>query len=122
MDSDVGSSICANVVLVGAKLTALSRDTLELLLRRSVCVSNLHLLALALLTQVGAVVLADDILALVSGIEPACLVSEAECGRASFAFIPGKSNSATVAHAVTKDFARGNGISAENRVQLLMGR
>jgi hypothetical protein len=40
--TDKGSAIGAYVVLIGAELSTLASDTLELLLGRSVCVTNLH--------------------------------------------------------------------------------
>lgn len=37
-----GGTVGANIVLVGAELTSLSSDTLELLLTGSVCIADLH--------------------------------------------------------------------------------
>ena len=72
MNADIRSSVSANVVLVGAELAALSRDALQLLLRRSVGVANLH--QHALISNRGAVKLLDHILALITGLEAALKV------------------------------------------------
>ncbi len=70
MNAHVSSAVGANVILVRPELAALSSDTLELLLSGSVGIANLDLLALALLSQVDAMVFTDDIFALVARVEP----------------------------------------------------
>ena len=42
VDADKCSAVSANVVFIGAELATLSRDALQLLLGRSVGISNLH--------------------------------------------------------------------------------
>lgn len=69
MDADISGTISTDIVLVGAELTTLGSDTLQLLLRWGVGISNLH--AHLLLANSHAVVLADDFLALVTRLEAA---------------------------------------------------
>jgi hypothetical protein len=69
VNADVSGAIGADVVLVGTELTALSSDALQLLLGRRVGIADLQLLGLAFFAETNAVVLPDDILALIASLE-----------------------------------------------------
>lgn len=56
-----GSTIGADVILVGAELAALGSHTLELFLSRSIGVTNVH--QHALVSDANAIELADDFIA-----------------------------------------------------------
>lgn len=65
--ADSHSSVCADVVLIGAVLPALGGDALQLLLRRRVGIANLH--QEALISNGLAMVASDDLLADVTRFE-----------------------------------------------------
>lgn len=69
LDPNQRGAVCTNVVLVGAELAAFRGDTLELLLTRSISVSNVH--HHALVADGNAVELLDDRVADVSRLETA---------------------------------------------------
>lgn len=58
---DSMSAVCANVVLIRPVLTTLRSDPLQLLLRRSVCVADLH--DVVFLSDMDPIVDLDDSLA-----------------------------------------------------------
>lgn len=67
MDSNIRSAVGANVVLIGAELAALSRDALQLLLRRSIGIADIHLHAFY--ANTSAVILLDHVLTFFASLE-----------------------------------------------------
>lgn len=70
-----GSTVCTNVVLVGAELAALSGDALELLLGWRIGIANVD--EEALLPNADAVEFVDDFVADIAGLEAASLSVQA---------------------------------------------
>lgn len=62
-----GSTVSTNVVLIGAELSPLSGDSLELLLRRSISIANVH--EKSFFTNPNAVKLSNDFVAHVTGLK-----------------------------------------------------
>jgi hypothetical protein len=112
------SAIGADVVLVGAELATLSRDTLELLLSRRVGIADVHGKSLG--TETSTVELANDLVA-----DLACLetVLRVRCWCSNIvksqSDLPGKPNPTTVSHTVTENLAGENGISHEDMTEIL---
>lgn len=67
IDANSHSAVGADVVLVGTVLTALGSDALQLLLRRSIGITNLH--QVALIANGLAVVALDDLLTHITRLE-----------------------------------------------------
>lgn len=118
VNPNIRSAVCTNVVLIGAELAALSRDSFQLLLRRCVGVADLH--QHALLTNRSTMVLFDDVLALLASFEAGQQSATTVCHiSVSAGNLPSKANSAAVAHAVTENLARNNMIAGENGIEFL---
>jgi hypothetical protein len=71
LQTDQRSTIGANIILVGAELSALCSDSLKLLLSLGVGIANVH--DEALLANSSTVVLADNIFALITRLEAAII-------------------------------------------------
>ena len=98
MDADKCSAVSADIVLIGAELAALSCDALQLLLSRSVGISNLH--DETFVTQsLHTVIFAND------------FVTDVTSLKAS------ETDTAAVAHRVSENLARENGIAQEYSAQ-----
>lgn len=69
IQADERGSVCANVVLIRSKLAALSRDSLQLFLRWSIGITDVH--QQAVFTDANTVELANDLIADVSAFKSA---------------------------------------------------
>ena len=67
VNPDVGRAISTNIILIGAELSPLGRDALQLLLGGSVRVPNLH--QHSFFANGSTVVLPDDVFALIASLE-----------------------------------------------------
>lgn len=67
VQSHKGSPISTNVILIGAELSALSSNSLELLLRRCIGVANIH--KEAFFANSDSIELSNDFVTNVSGFE-----------------------------------------------------
>jgi hypothetical protein len=77
VDSNIGSAVGANVVLIGAELPTFGGDALQLLLGRRVGVPDLH--QHSLFANGSTMVLLDDVLALLASLKSAQRSSVISC-------------------------------------------
>ena len=120
MNADERSSVGTNVVLIGTELAALGRDALELLLSRRVRIANLH--DVAFVANSNSVELLNNLIANVAVLEAGIkhkVVSERAVSAESGENRPSESNAAAVAHAVTQDLARQDGVFHEDDAKFL---
>lgn len=111
------ATICTDIVLVGPELSTFSCDALEILLSRSVGITNLE--KKTLFTNGLTVELPDDLFADLTILETGISVSEDTLSKAKWKFSPGEANTSAVVLAITKDSARTNSIVHEDSTKLL---
>lgn len=122
VDTNIGSTVRTDVVLVRAELATFGSNALQLLLGRSIGIPHLH--EHGLLAHSDAMILPNDILTFVTSGEAALSVSGRSIelqlwGGGHRAALPSKADSAAVPHAIPKDLAGDNVVAHEYGFQFL---
>jgi hypothetical protein len=110
-------AVSTDVILVGSELTAFGSDTLEVLLGRSIGVTNLE--EKALFANGLTMKLSDDLLADITALKSEDKVSRDRLLTGLETSLPSKANTTAVVVGITQDSAGTNGIVHEDSTKFL---